>query len=211
MFLLPDLRSVIFALVVDRKELDLVDESKQLLIQSLRPEPEAVMTAARVDKVQQPKRQQPNSTKKTRVRVVDLEGDVRGQEETAATPVLINSMAISIPENGSSRPSLLLHNLAGSPGVESLDSQSDAAQLSSGDSSNSKQSAALNLSDMRQMLLDLTEKKRKLEEAKASLQLQLHGSQLEKQELEDRLKSSEQQNTETTRYPTICKLSEWMR
>ena len=195
--------------MVDRKELDQVDESKQLLIQSLRPEPEAVKIATRVDHNDR-QRQPQNTTKKSRVRVVDLEGEVNGQVETAATPTVFNSMAICIPsENGSSRVSLLLHNVAGSPGVQSVDSQSDGAQLSSGDSSTSKQSSSLNLTDMRQMLLDLTEKKVKLEETKASLQLQLHGVQLEKQELEDRLKASDLQNTENTRYGMKIERIRW--
>jgi len=195
---------VIFALVVDRKELDQVDQSKILMMQSLRPEPEAVRTV-RVSEIppeQGPTTKRNNQNKKSRVRVVDLEENTNvhhGQVETAATPTFANTMAISIPEDGTGRPSLLMaQHIGSSPSVKSLDSQ-DALMVADSSSVGNNKHSALNLSEMRQMLLDLTEKKNKLEETKAELQLQLHGVQLENQGLEDRLKAAEQQNTETTR------------
>lgn len=196
------MRTVIFALVVDRKELDQVDESKLLLIQSLRPEPEAVMTATtpRVEKQEQTKRSSQN--KKSRVRVVDLESPsdvVYGQVETAATPTL-NTMAISIPEGGTGQPPfLLLHQVGSSPSAHSVDSQDVNISMVSDVSSANGKHSTFNVPEMRQMLLDLTEKKNKLEEAKAALQLQLHGVQLENQDLSDRVKTMEQQNTEFAR------------
>ncbi|XP_032777046.1 sorting nexin-29 isoform X1 [Daphnia magna] len=180
-----DLRSVIFALVVDRKELDLVDESKKLMIQSLRPEPQAVKMAITEQEQVKPK-------KKSKVRVVDLESD--GEVEKPAKS--FNTAAITIPQSGST-PSLIFQHTGSSPSIKSIDSHD--AQLTE-----SKRST-MNLSEMKQMLLDLTEKKIQLEDSKSSLQLQLHGVQLEKQDIQDRLKTAEQQNMELLRENTILK------
>jgi len=174
-----DLRSVIFALVVDRKELDQVDESKKLMIQSLRPEPQAV-------KMPIAEQEQTKRKKKSKVRVVDFESDEEHEKPAKA----FNSAAITIPQSGST-PSLIFQHTGSSPSVKSVDSQD--AQLAETKRCN------MNLSEMRQMLLDLTDKKTQLEEAKSSLQLQLHGIQLEKQDLQDRLKIAEQQNGEYAR------------
>ena len=171
---------MIFALVVDRKELDQVDESKKFMIKSLRPEPQAVKMA--ITEPEQTKRK-----KKSKVRVVDLESDDEEDEKPAKA---FNSAAITIPQCGST-PSLILQHGGSSPSVKSVDSQD--AQLVETKRSN------MNLSEMRQMLLDLTDKKTQLEDAKSSLQLQLHGIQLEKQDLQDRLKIVEQQNDEYAR------------
>ena len=77
-----DLRSVIFALVVDRKELDHCDELKQFFAQSVRPEPEAILPIVANEPIKRPK--------KSKVRVVDL--------DTEATEALesLKSIAISI-------------------------------------------------------------------------------------------------------------------
>lgn len=170
---------MIFALVVDRKELDLVDESKKLMIQSLRPEPQAVKMAITEQEQVKPK-------KKSKVRVVDLESD--GEVEEPAKS--FNTAAITIPQSGST-PSLIFQHTGSSPSIKSIDSHD--AQLTE-----SKRST-MNLSEMKQMLLDLTEKKIQLEDSKSSLQLQLHGVQLEKQDIQDRLKTAEQQNMELLR------------
>lgn len=170
---------MIFALVVDRKELDLVDESKKLMIQSLRPEPQAVKMAITEQEQVKPK-------KKSKVRVVDLESD--GEVEKPAKS--FNTAAITIPQSGST-PSLIFQHTGSSPSIKSIDSHD--AQLTE-----SKRST-MNLSEMKQMLLDLTEKKIQLEDSKSSLQLQLHGVQLEKQDIQDRLKTAEQQNMELLR------------
>ena len=53
--------------------------------------------------------------------------------------------------------------------------------------------------DLLRELLDLIEKKCLWEESKSSLQLQIHDVQLEKQDLQDRFKVMEQQNTELLR------------
>lgn len=172
------MRTVIFALVVDRKELDQVDELKKLMIQSLRSEPEAVKTAT----IEQGNAKR---SKKLKARVVDLESD-DASEKPAIT---YNSIAITIPQSGS-LPSLLLQHTGSSPSVKSIDSQ---------DSHLAESKPSMTLSEMKQLLLDLTDKKRQLEDSKSSLQLQLHGVQLEKQDLEDRLKISEQQNAELQR------------
>ncbi|XP_046649805.1 sorting nexin-29-like [Daphnia pulicaria] len=181
-----DLRSVIFALVVDRKELDQVDESKKLMIQSLRPEPQAV-------KMPVAEQEQTKRKKKSKVRVVDFESDDEEDEKPAKA---FNSAAITIPQSGST-PSLIFQHTGSSPSIKSVDSQD--AQLAETKRSN------MNLSEMRQMLLDLTYKKTQLEEVKSSLQLQLHGVQLEKQDLQDRLKVAEQQNGEYARENSILK------
>ncbi len=179
-YFIVDLRSVIFALVVDRKELDQVDESKKLMIQSLRPEPQAV-------KMPIAEQEQTKRKKKSKVRVVDFGSDDEEDEKPAKA---FNSAAITIPQSGST-PSLIFQHTGSSPSIKSVDSQD--AQLAETKRSN------MNLSEMRQMLLDLTDKKTQLEEVKSSLQLQLHGVQLEKQDLQDRLKVAEQQNGEYTR------------
>lgn len=179
-YFIVDLRSVIFALVVDRKELDQVDESKKLMIQSLRPEPQAV-------KMPIAEQEQTKRKKKSKVRVVDFESDDEEDEKPAKA---FNSAAITIPQSGST-PSLIFQHTGSSPSIKSVDSQD--AQLAETKRSN------MNLSEMRQMLLDLTDKKTQLEEVKSSLQLQLHGVQLEKQDLQDRLKVAEQQNGEYAR------------
>jgi hypothetical protein len=149
------------------------------MIQSLRPEPQAVKMA--ITDQEQIKRK-----KKSKVRVVDLESDEEDEKPTKA----FNSAAITIPQSGST-PSLILQHSGSSPSVKSVDSQD--TQLAETKRSN------MNLSEMRQMLLDLTDKKTQLEDAKSSLQLQLHGIQLEKQDLQDRLKIAEQQNDEYAR------------
>lgn len=174
-----DLRSVIFALVVDRKELDLVDESKKLMIQSLRPEPQAVKLAN--SEQEQVKRQ-----KKSKVRVVNLEND--GEEDKPQETC--NTLAITIPQSGNT-PSLLLQHSGSSPSVKSVDSQE--APFTEIKHSN------MNFSDMRQMLLDLTNSKCHLEESKSSLQLQVHELQIDNQDLQDRFKAVEQQSTELLR------------
>lgn len=165
--------------MVDRKELDQVDELKKLMIQSLRPEPEAV-------KVTNSEQEQTKRNKKLKVRVVDLESD--GETEKPSTT--FNSVAITIPQSGS-LPSLILQHTGSSPSVKSIDSQ-DAHV-------NESKPSTMNLSEMKQMLLDLTDKKCQLEDSKSALQLQLHGVQLEKQDLQDRLKVIEQQNLELLR------------
>lgn len=171
---------MIFALVVDRKELDLVDDSKKLMIQSLRPEPQAV-------KMPITEQEQIKRKKKSKVRVVDLESD----DEVQTLAKAFNTAAIAIPQGGST-PSLIFQCTGSSPSVKSVDSND--AQLTE------TKRSTMNLSEMKQMLLDLTEKKIQLEDAKSSLQLQLHGVQLEKQDIQERLKSTEQQNVEFLRY-----------
>lgn len=186
-FIIADLRSVIFALVVDRKELDHVDELKRLMIQSLKPEPQAVKMAAQATTEQE----QTKRNKKSKVRVVDLDcDDVVEKPATAFS----NSVAITIPPSGST-PSLMLQQTGSSPSVKSVDLQDDRLLES--------KRPAMNLSEMKQMLLDLTDKKCQLEESKSSLQLQLHGVQLEKQDLQDRFKVVEQQNMEVLRFDEL--------
>jgi hypothetical protein len=186
-----DLRSVIFALVVDRKDLDHVDEQKLLLIQSLRPEPEAVKTTRITEHVEDKTKR----NKKSKVRVVDLESDEEMKKCVEEISTTFNTVAISIPESGS-RPSLLLNNIGSSPSVQSIQStDSQDVQLLN----DSKNSSSLNISEMRQMLLSLTERKNQVEEAKSSLQQELYEVQLENKDLKDRLKISEQQNTEFVR------------
>ncbi len=175
---------MIFALVVDRKELDHVDELKRLMIQSLRPEPQAVKLAAQATTEQE----QTKRNKKSKVRVVDLDCD-DGVEKSATA--FSNSVPITIPQSGST-PSLMLQQTGSSPSVKSVDSQDDRLVES--------KRPAMNLSEMKQMLLDLTDKKCQLVESKSSLQLQLHGVQLEKQDLQDRFKVVEQQNIEVLRF-----------
>lgn len=165
--------------MVDRKELDQVDELKKLMIQSLRPEPEAV-------KLTSTEQEQTKRNKKLKARVIDLESDVEPEKPQTA----FNSVAITIPQSGS-LASLILQHTGSSPSVKSIDSQE-------GHLTESKPST-MNLSEMKQMLLDLTEKKCQLEDSKSTLQLQLHGVQLEKQDLQDRLKVVEQQNLELLR------------
>ena len=174
---------MIFALVVDRKELDHVDEQKMLFIQSLRPEPEAVKTTRA-----EPHEEKTKRNKKSKIRVVDLES-----EEVENVSTTLNTVAISIPESGS-KPSLLLNHIGSSPSVQSIQSV-DSQDVHLNDSKHS----TLNLSEMRQMLLNLTERKNQIEEIKSSLQHDLHGMQLENQDLKDRLKISEQQNAEYVR------------
>lgn len=174
--------------MVDRKELDQVDETKRLMIESLRPEPQAV-------KIKTPHNEQEltKRNKKSKIRVVDLESDE--DVEKPATP--ISSVAISIPQSGNI-PSLQLRSpfqpTDSSPSVKSVDSQDAQQQVV-----DSSKASSMNLSEMKQMLLDLTEKRTQLEDSKSSLQLQLHGTQLDKQDLQDRLKTVEQQNVELLR------------
>ena len=186
-----DLRSVIFALVVDRKDLDQVDEQKLLLIQSLRPEPEAVKTS----RITEPVEDKTKRNKKSKVRVVDLESDEEIKKSTEEISTTFNTVAISIPESGS-RPSLLLNHIGSSPSVQSIQStdSQDVHLLN-----DSKNSYSLNISEMRQMLLSLTERKNQVEEVKSSLQQELYEAQLENKDLKDRLKISEQQNAEFAR------------
>lgn len=176
-----DLRSVIFALAVDRKELDQVEESKILLIRSLKPEPEAVKPV----QTESTAPTAPKSSKKTRVRVVDLEEDEDKEKETSYT------VAIAIP-GAEDIPPVVLPIVASSPSVKSYDSQDahsyEAARQSS-----------LSPSELRQMLLDLTEKKNQLEETKLKLQQQLGERNLENSELKERCKSLEQQYDEANR------------
>ena len=186
-FSIADLRSVIFALVVDRKELDHVDELKRLMIQSLKPEPQAVKSIKMATQANT-EQEHTKRNKKSKVRVVDLDCDE--VVEQPATAFNSHSVAITIPQI-SSTPSLMLQHAGSSPSVKSIDSQDDRFGES--------KRPAMNLSEMKQMLLDLTDKKCQLEESKSSLQLQLHGVQLEKQDLQDRFKVMEQQNTELLR------------
>ena len=201
---------MIFALVVDRKELDQVDEQKQLLIKSLRPEPQAVMPSkpsnhpsSDVIKTQ-PVPQQPS--KKSKVRIVDLEGDEES-EETCQGKVeeaveLFATASISIPDNGK-KPSLIFpaQAMGSSPSVQSFDSIPEFCPLN-----DSKHlTSTLNPSEMKQMLLDLTDKKNTLEEQKSSLQVQLNDCKLENRQLKDQLNVTEQQISELTKENLILK------
>ena len=181
---------MIFALVVDRKELDHVDEQKLLFIQSLRPEPEAIKTKFSTGDQVKPIEDKTKRNKKSKIRVVDLESEI----EVENMSTTFNTVAISIPESGS-RPSLLLNHIGSSPSVLSIQSV-DSSDVHLHEHS---KHSTLNLSEMRQMLLNLTERKNQIEEIKSSLQHDLHGMQLENQDLKDRLKISEQQNAEYVR------------
>lgn len=183
---------MIFALVVDRKDLDHVDEQKLLLIQSLRPEPEAVKTT----RITEPVEDKTKRNKKSKVRVVDLESDEEIKKCTEELSTTLHTVAISIPESGN-RPSLLLHHIGSSPSVQSIQS-TDSQDVQLLNDAN-KSSSSLNISEMRQMLLSLTERKNQVEEIKSSLQQELYEAQLENKDLKDRLKLSEQQNAEIFR------------
>lgn len=179
--MLIDLRPVIFALIVDRKELDQCDELKLFFVQSVRPEPKAIMPKPTM--IEPVKR-----VKKTKVRVVDLETD---DVETEKVTSSFNTIAISIPENSHEMPSLKLHCVGSSPSMQSIDSQDvPCSEL---------RHSSFNSSEMRLMLLDLTEKKNQLEEVKSSLQLQLHEVQVENQEVTECYKTMEKKNEELNR------------
>lgn len=173
--------------MVDRKELDQVDEAKRLMIESLRPEPQAVKIRSLPNEQEQTKR-----NKKTKIRVVDLES-----ENDVEKPSLhFSSVAISIPNSNNMLPSLQLQPPidGSSPSVKSVDSQDAQQQIAE-----SIKPSSMNMSEMKQMLLDMTEKRSQLEDSKSSLQSQLHAVQMEKHDLQERLKVIEQNNTELMR------------
>lgn len=162
-----DLRSVIFALVVDRKELDHCDELKQFFAQSVRPEPEAILPIVANEPIKRPK--------KSKVRVVDL--------DTEATEALesLKSIAISIPQSGQEMPSLELDHVGSE---QSNDSHTDLKH------------STLSLPEMKQLLLELTEKKNQLEEEKSCLQDRIGEVEHENREVTSRLKTTEDRMVE---------------
>ena len=194
------LRSVIFALVVDRKDLDLIDETQTLLIQSLQPEPMAVLPKPSSS-------QQPNkTTRKSKPRIVDLEGDESVQDIGAAAEIVdrrVQSSSSSTPaitiipsigESGRSNPSLVIN--VGS--VQSSDSQdTDVSPAVVGQWQNQ---STLNLVEMRQMLLDLSERNTALEQHKYSLEVQLENLQSTNKQLNNHVSSIQEQNNELAKY-----------
>lgn len=117
--------------------------------------------------------------------MVDLENDDENQKEASQSTAIVIQGVEDIP-------SLVLPIIASSSSVKSFDSH-DAQSYDA-----AKQST-LSSSEMRQMLLDLTEKKNQLEETRLKFQQQLHEREFENQELKDRYKSLEQQHNETSR------------
>lgn len=201
------MRGVIFALSVDRKELDQVDESKQLMIQSLQSEPKAVLP--------KPSNNRPTTAvcKKSKVRVVDLDGDADEATSNSgsssgsssgnnnASTTTSRTLSITIPEGR--KPSLMLLNPPSEDSaLSSRSCDSHDVPLTNNDSKHS----TLSVFEMKQMLLDMTDKKRVLEEEKSVLHLQVHGLMLEKQQLDDRAKAAELHNSQLTKYLVVSGL-----
>lgn len=162
-----DLRSVIFALIVDRKELDQCEELKQFFAQSVLPEPEAILPIVANEQIKRPK--------KSKVRVVDLDCEATEALES------LKSIAISIPHSVNEMPSLELDHVGSE---HSIDSQIDLRH------------STLSLPEMKQLLLDLMEKKNQLEEEKSCLEVRLSEVEHENREVNNRLKTAEDRTVE---------------
>jgi len=175
-----DLRSVIFALVLDRKELNHCDEFKPFQL-----EPEAVVRPKPASEQSQSHSQQ--TKVKSKVRVVDL--------DCSAESTDCKSIAINIPQSADEMPSLKLYDAGSGCSVKSIDSQESTGRCHS----------SLNLSEMKQMLIDITDKKNRMEEEKCCLEVKVNAIVLEKQQSEDKLRTLEEHNVELNKENLILR------
>jgi len=171
-----DLRSVIFALIVDRKELDHCEELKQFFAQSLQPAPEAILPVMANEQIKRPK--------KSKVRVVDLDCEATEAVES------LKSIAISIPQSGHEMPSLELDHVGSE---QSIDSQTDLKH------------STLTLPEMKQLLLELTEKKNQLEDEKSCLEVRLGEVEHENRQVANKLKTAENHTVELDKENAILR------